>query len=166
VHHLPADAESRGTAWPSPRTWEMALRLLAVASAAHASPQGRATALIGAVGDGAGLELVSYLDTLDLPDPERVLADPDAFALPDRGDRQLAFLTAVVASVQANPTRPRWEAGWVVLAKAVDAGIPDVAARAAVDLATMRQSNWTVPAVIDAFADVLRLSGLLPGART
>lgn len=166
VHHLPTDAEGRGTAWPSPRTWEMALRLLAVATAARASAQGRATALIGAVGDGPGLELVSYLDTLDLPDPERVLADPDAFALPDRGDRQLAFLTAIVSAVQADPTRPRWEAGWVVLAKAVDAGIPDVAARAAVDLATMRDSGWPVPAVIDAFAEVLRLSGLLPGART
>jgi hypothetical protein len=66
-----------------------------------------AAALIGAVGDGAGMELLNYLEQLDLPDPNRVLADPDAFALPTRGDRQLAFLTAVVSAVQSDLTRRR-----------------------------------------------------------
>jgi len=164
VHHMPADAESRGTAWPSPRTWEMAMRLLAVAFATESTVEGRDAALIGAVGDGAGLEFVTYLEKLDLPDPERVLANPDAFGLPDRGDRQLAFLTSVVAAVQADPTRPRWEAGWVVLAKAVDAGIPDVAARAAFDLASMRDPDWPVPPTVNAFTGVLRLSGLMDPA--
>lgn len=162
VHHLPADAESRGAAWPSPRTWEMALRLLAVGQASGASPEALSAAIVGAVGDGAGLEFLSYMEELDLPDPDRVLADPDAFALPDRGDRQLAFLTAVVAAVQSDPTRRRWEAGWTVLAKAVDAGVPDVAARAATDLAVMRDTDWPVPAGIDGFLDLLRLSGALP----
>jgi hypothetical protein len=70
----------------------------------------------------------------------------------------------VVAAVQADPTRTRWEAGWVVLAKAVHAGVPDVAARAAVDLARMREADWPAPVTVDAFADVLRLSGLLGAA--
>ncbi|MFC8228838.1 AAA family ATPase [Streptomyces sp. NPDC057287] len=164
VHHLPADAESRGRAWPSPRTWEMALRLLATGYAAGTGREAVATALTGAVGDGAGIELLSYLDHLDLPDPDRVLADPDAFALPERGDRQLAFLIAVVAAVQGDLTQQRWEAGWAVLAKAVDAGVPDVAARAAVDLAAMRSLDWPVPPGIDGFLDLLRQSGALsPG---
>jgi hypothetical protein len=163
AHHLPSDAESRGRAWPSPRTWEMALRLLATGYATAASPEALAAALIGAVGDGAGIELVSYTEQLDLPDPDRVLADPGSFALPERGDRQLAFLTAVVAAVQANLTRHRWEACWTVLAKAVDAGVPDVAARAAADLAVMRNTDWPVPASIDAFLDLLELSGALAG---
>ncbi|MCX5417565.1 AAA family ATPase [Streptomyces sp. NBC_00059] len=162
VHHLPADAESRGRAWPSPRTWDMALRLLATGYAADTGREAVAAALTGAVGDGAGIELLSYLDHLDLPDPDRVLADPDAFALPERGDRQLAFLIAVVAAVQGELTRKRWEAGWAVLAKAVDAGVPDVAARAAVDLAAMRSLDWPVPPGIDGFLDLLRQSGALP----
>nr|WP_042195217.1 AAA family ATPase [Kibdelosporangium sp. MJ126-NF4]CEL21807.1 MoxR-like ATPases [Kibdelosporangium sp. MJ126-NF4]CTQ92587.1 MoxR-like ATPases [Kibdelosporangium sp. MJ126-NF4] len=161
VHHLPADAEARGRAWPSPRTWEMALRLLAVGYACAAEREPLATALVGAVGDGAGVELLSYLEELDLPDPDHVLADPERFALPDRGDRQLAFLTAVVAAVQGRSTRQRWEAGWVVLAKAVDAGVPDVAARAATDLAVMRKPEWPVPSGIEAFLDLLELSGAL-----
>ncbi|MFD9264025.1 AAA family ATPase, partial [Streptomyces sp. NPDC059538] len=98
-----------------------------------------------------------------VPDPDRVRADPDGFALPERGDRQLAFLIAVVAAVQSELTRPRWEAGWAVLAKAVDAGVPDVAARAAADLAAMRDLDWPVPAGIDAFVELLQLSGSLPG---
>ncbi|WP_438948469.1 AAA family ATPase [Streptomyces atratus] len=162
VHHIPADAESRGRAWPSPRTWDMALRLLATGYATDAGREAMAAALTGAVGDGAGIELLSYLENLDLPDPDRVLANPAAFALPERGDRQLAFLIAVVAAVQGDLTRSRWESGWAVLAKAVDAGVPDVAARAAVDLAAMRDADWPVPEGIDAFVELLQLSGALP----
>ncbi|GGQ07682.1 AAA family ATPase [Streptomyces roseolilacinus] len=163
VHHLPEDAESRGRAWPSPRTWEMALRLLATAYATGTGREALAAALTGAVGEGAGIELLSYLEHLDLPDPDRVLADPDAFALPERGDRQLAFLIAVVSAVRSDPTRERWEAGWAVLAKAVEAGVPDVAARAATDLAAMREADWPVPPGIDGFVDLLRQSGALAG---
>ncbi|WP_067480506.1 AAA family ATPase [Actinomadura hibisca] len=161
VHHLPGDAEARGGAWPSPRSWEMALRLLAAGYATGAAREAVSAAVVGAVGDGAGLELLSYLEELDLPDPDRVLADPGRFALPDRGDRQLAFLTAVVSAVQSRPSRRRWEAGWEVLAKAVDAGVPDVAARAAADLAAMRDLDWPVPDGVDAFVELLQLSGAL-----
>jgi hypothetical protein len=41
----------------------------------------------------------------------------------------------------ARLTRPCWEAGWAGLAKAVDAGVPDVATRAATDLVAMRQAD-------------------------
>ncbi|GIJ67121.1 AAA family ATPase [Virgisporangium ochraceum] len=161
THHLPTDAQARGGAWPSPRTWEMALRLLAFADACEADREALALALAGAIGDGPGIELLTFAEELDLPDPERVLARPDAFNLPERGDRQLAFLTAVTAAVQARVTRERWEAGWVVLAKAVEAGVPDVAARAAADLAVLRDADWPVPAHVDAFVDVLSLAGAL-----
>ncbi len=161
AHHMPNDAESRGKAWPSPRTWEMALRLLVFAEACGVGSEALGLVLTGAIGDGPGIELLTFAEELDLPDPERVLAKPSAFALPARGDRQLAFLTAVVSAVVSNPTRERWEAGWTVLAKAVDAGVPDVAARAAADLAAMRDQNWPVPAQIDAFVEVLSLSGVL-----
>ncbi|MET9431753.1 MULTISPECIES: AAA family ATPase [unclassified Streptomyces] len=164
AHHIPGDAEARGRAWPSPRTWEMALRLLAAGYATGAGREAVAAALTGAVGDGAGIELLSYLEHLDLPDPDRVLADPDAFGLPERGDRQLAFLIAIVSAIQSDLTRERWEAGWAVLAKAVDAGVPDVAARAAVDLAALRDTRWPVPPGIDGFLDLLQMSGALPGS--
>jgi hypothetical protein len=161
THHMPADAQGRGAAWPSPRTWEMALRLLTFADACSVDREALGTALTGAIGDGPGVELLTFAEELDLPDPERVLANPDAFALPDRGDRQLAFLTAVVAAVQARVSRERWTAAWAVIAKAVDAGVPDVAARAAMDLARMRQQDWKPPEHVDALIDLIALSGEL-----
>jgi hypothetical protein len=161
AHHMPTDAQARGGAWPSPRTWEMALRLLTFADACAAGREALGAALIGAIGDGAGIELLTFAEELDLPDPDRVLARPEAFALPERGDRQLAFLTAVVAAVQARVSQERWEAGWVVLAKAVEAGVPDVAARAAADLAALRDPRWPAPPQLDAFIDILALSGAL-----
>jgi len=161
THHLPTDAESRGGAWPSPRTWEMVLRLLTFHHATGGGSDALALAVVGAIGDGTGLEFVNYLTALDLPDPERVLADPSHFRLPDRGDRQLACLTAIVSAVQSRTTRERWEAAWQVLAQAVKAGMPDVAARSAMDLATMREPGWPVPETVDAFVDILRLSGRL-----
>ncbi|MBO0868464.1 MAG: AAA family ATPase [Micromonosporaceae bacterium] len=161
VHQLPTDAQARGRAWPSPRTWEMALRLFAFADASLARRDVLGAALTAAVGDVAGIELLTFAEELDLPDPERVLARPEAFALPDRGDRQLAFLTAVVSAVQSRPDQQRWEAAWAVLAKAVDAGVPDVAAGAATDLAALRDSNWPVPPQLDSFVDILALSGVL-----
>jgi MoxR-like ATPase len=161
THQLPADAQARGGAWPSPRTWEMALRLLMLADACRVDREALGAALIGAIGDGAGIELLAFSEELDLPDPDHVLARPQSFALPERGDRQLAFLTAVVAAVQAEANQERWEAGWVVLAKAIEAGVPDVAARAAADLAALRDPNWPAPPQLDAFVDVLALSGIL-----
>jgi MoxR-like ATPase len=163
AHHLPVDAQGRGGAWPSPRTWEMALRLLAFGDACQVGREALGAALVGAVGDGPGIELLTFTEELDLPDPDLVLARPEAFALPERGDRQLAFLTAVVSAIQARTTQARWDAGWVVLAKAVDAGVPDVAARAATDLAALRDPAWPVPPQVDAFIDVLSLSGVLTG---
>lgn len=139
----------------------MVLRLVAVQYATNASSDALALAVVGAIGDGAGLEFLTYSAELDLPDPERVLARPDDFQLPKRGDRQLACLTAIVSAVQSRTTRERWEAAWVVLAQAAKAGVPDVAARAAMDLAALRQPDWTVPSTVDAFVDVLRLSGRL-----
>ena len=161
AHQLPTDAQARGGAWPSPRTWEMALRLLTFADACGADREALGGALAGALGDGPGIELLTFAEELDLPDPERVLARPEAFALPDRGDRQLAFLTAVVAAVQTRTDQQRWEAGWVVLAKAVEAGVPDVAARAAADLAALRDPHWPAPPQLDAFVNILALSGAL-----
>jgi hypothetical protein len=51
---------------------------------------------------------------------------------------------------------------WAVLAKTAAAGVPDVAARPAFDLAAMRDADWPVPGDVDALLEMLRLSGALP----
>ena len=70
VHRLPSSETRRGGAWPSPRSWEMALRLIAFATAAGTSREVLSLLVRGTVGDGPGLELLASLDRMDLPDPE------------------------------------------------------------------------------------------------
>jgi hypothetical protein len=156
----PSDAASAGRGWPSPRTWEMAARLMSAAGAAGADEQARSALIRGAVGDGAGTEFLAWLMEMDLPDPEEVLADPASFRLPERGDRAYAALAAIAAAVAAHPTPERWSAGWQVLGATADAA-PDIAAVAARVLAKCRPDGAALPAEIHLFAPVLRDAGLL-----
>lgn len=86
IHRLPNTETRRGGAWPSPRSWEAALTLLAFGTAASASREVLALLVRGAVGDGPGLELLAHLDRMELPDPESLLADPASAELLARGD--------------------------------------------------------------------------------
>ncbi len=156
----PADPASAGRGWPSPRTWEMAARLWGAAGAAGTGDEARSVLVRGSVGDGAGAEFLTWLLEMDLPDPEEVLADPDAFRLPDRADRAYAVLAAVTSAVTAQPSPERWAAGWRVLGIAA-ATAPDVAAAAARVLARHRPGDAALPPEIHLFAPVLRDAGLL-----
>ncbi|WP_408606757.1 AAA family ATPase [Catenuloplanes japonicus] len=158
VHRLPSADGQRGGAWPSPRSWEMALRLVAFGTAAGTSREVLSMLVRGTVGDGPGLELLAGLDRLDLPDPESLLADPEHAALPERGDLRQAVLDGVVSAVRDRPTRERWDAAWTVLARAVDTGAPDLVVVPATSLAALRREEWDVPALIDRLAGAVALS--------
>lgn len=155
----PTERASAGRAWPSPRSWEMAARLLAAARSSDAGPPVRAALVNGCVGEGPGIEFLSWLEELDLPDPELVLADPDGFDLPERGDRAYAVLTSVAAAVAADPTADRWAAGWRVMGRAARSA-PDVAAMAARMLARCRPEGSQAPAEAAEFLPLLRDAGL------
>ncbi|WP_031515953.1 AAA family ATPase [Streptomyces sp. NRRL F-5123] len=158
VHQLPASETRRGGAWPSPRSWEMTLRLVAFATAADSPREVLALLARGAVGDGPGLELLAAMDRMDLPDPETLLADPAAADLPERGDLRQAVLDAVVAAVHSHPTRARWDAAWAVLVKALATGAPDLVVMPAKALAGLRREDWDVPAAIDRLTGAVTIS--------
>lgn len=155
----PTDRSAAGRAWPSPRTWELAAELLAASRMAAAGPEVQAALVAGCVGAGPGMEFLAWLNALDLPDPEAVLADPAGFELPDRGDRAYAVLTAVAAAVAADPTVERWAAGWRVLGRAGEQA-PDVAALAARMLVRCRPQGAPAPPEAGAFLPLLRQAGL------
>lgn len=157
---VPEDAAAGGQAWPSPRTWDMVAQLLTSADAAAASQAARSLLVRGAVGDGPGLEYMTWLEEADLPDPEALLADPASFSLPDRGDRAYAALTSVAAVVAARPTPDRWTRGWAVLDHARRSA-PDIAATAARTLAKCRPDGTPIPDAVHGFAPILRDAGLL-----
>lgn len=158
VHRLPSSEARRGGAWPSPRSWEMALGLIAFATAAGSSREVLSLLVRGTVGDGPGLELLAAMDRMDLPDPEALLADPDGAALPERGDLRQAVLDGVVEAVRRRPERARWDAAWALLVRATQTGAPDLVVVPASTLASLRREDWDVPASIGRLTSVVSLS--------
>ncbi|MEC3994860.1 MoxR family ATPase [Actinacidiphila sp. DG2A-62] len=157
VHRMPDGETRRGGAWPSPRSWEAALRLTAFATAAGSDRDVLSLLVRGTVGDGPGLELLAALDRMDLPDPEAVLADPAGAVLPERGDLRQAVLDGVVEAVRARPDASRWDAAWTVMARAVETGPPDLVVVPASTLAALRRDGWTVPPVIERLAGAVQV---------
>jgi len=152
---VPQDPSARGGAWPSPRSWDHASRALAAVVASGGSVADGAPFVTGAVGDGAGTEFLKWVKELDLPDPDAVLADPDGFRVPRRGDHAYAVLAAVAARACGDDEK-RWRTAWRVMARAHDQGVPDIAAAAARRLARARKPNWQVPPEAAKLLDVLR----------
>ncbi|MEU3282085.1 MoxR family ATPase [Streptomyces antibioticus] len=158
VHRLPSAETRRGGPWPSPRSWDMTLSLIAFATAAGSSREVLSMLVRGTVGDGPGLELLASVDRMDLPDPESVLADPAGAELPERGDLRQAVLDGVVAAVRGRPDRARWDAAWAVLVRALETGAPDLVVVPATTLASLRREDWDVPESIERLAGVVTLS--------
>ncbi len=157
---VPRQVSEAGRGWPSPRSWEAVARLVGACAAVGAGEEVRAALVVGAVGQGAGLEFLSWLQHADLPDPVSVLADPDAFELPVRADRAYAVLSAVTSFAVARGDEGSWLACWQVVAKAA-AAAPDVAALAAKTLARHRPPGALLPATVLELAPVLRAAGLM-----
>ncbi|OLZ61121.1 AAA family ATPase [Streptomyces amritsarensis] len=158
VHRLPSGESRRGGAWPSPRSWDMTLRLIAFATAAGASREVLSMLVRGTVGDGPALELLAALDRMELPDPEVLLADPDGADLPERGDQRQAVLDGIVAAVNRRPEKARWDAAWAIMVRALETGAPDLVVVPATSLAALRREEWDVPAAIERLAGVVDLS--------
>lgn len=158
AHRLPNNEARRGGPWPSPRSWEMTLRLIAFATAADTAREVLSMLVRGTVGDGPGLELLASLDRMDLPDPEALLADPGAADLPERGDLRQIVLDGVVEAVRQRPEKSRWDAAWRLLVRALDSGAPDLVVVPATTLAALRQPEWEVPDSIDRLAGAVSLA--------
>jgi len=158
VHRLPNNEARRGGPWPSPRSWDMTLSLIAFATAADTSREVLSMLVRGTVGDGPGLELLASLDRMDLPDPEALLADPARADLPERGDLRQAVLDGVVEAVRKRPEKSRWDAAWALLVRAMETGAPDLVVVPATALAALREPQWEVPASIDRLAGAVSLS--------
>mgnify|MGYP001183180644 CR=1 FL=1 len=159
---LPESEEQAGKAWPSPRSWDMASRLLAACDAAKAGEDVAASLVAGCVGDGAAMEFLAWRKALDLPDPETVLANPSGFRVPERGDQAFAVLTAVVSAAVSNLTKERWLAAWAVLARATEQGAKDIAAASAKALARARKPGLPLPQKeLQGFIPLLKQGGLM-----
>jgi hypothetical protein len=122
------NATNGGEAWASPRTLDMASRLLAASrSLGNKDTSSLSIELLsGCIGEGVTRELVAYVADKDLPNPEDLIKDPKKFKPSNRGDVNFAIFNSVVAAVLANNTVERWKNGLRVLAIGCDHGCADI----------------------------------------
>ncbi|SDF52374.1 MoxR-like ATPase [Thermoanaerobacter thermohydrosulfuricus] len=158
---MPKEESQIGKAWPSPRSWEMAAYLYTAAEAANTPDDVKTVLISGSVGEGAALEFISWVKDLDLPDPEDILAVPEKFVLPQRGDKAYAVLSAVAHAVVEKSTKQRWLAAWKIIHAAVDQGGKDVAAAAVKTLIQARRPDYPIPTEdVRAFIPLLTAAGI------
>ncbi len=162
---IPSDAASRGRAFPTPRTWDYAAQLLAMARHTEAPADVLRLLVHGAIGAPSGHEFLSWLSALDLPPAEDVLADPQwPWFAGMRPDRIHATLQGVLAALVRERTAERWTAALEACINAatvagVDASVPVVRSLLRGD---SRPDGATIPPSISVFAAPLALAGLLP----
>ena len=150
-----------GKAWPSPRSWDMAATLLAGGQAAGSDDLVRSLLVRGAVGQGPGIELLTWLVEADLPDPEEVLADPEVLR-PARTGRSCVRRTLLGGQRRRRQPDRRSDGN---RAGSSSAAPPDhaldVAAAAARPLVRCRPAGAPVPTEVHLFTDLLHDAGLL-----
>lgn len=164
---IPKDAAERGRAFPTPRTWDYAARLSAFARAVGANDEVRRLLVSGCVGTAATHEFLRWATAQDLPDPEDLLADPEASNFVGmRADRVFVTLQGVLAAFSRNPSPDRWPAAIDVCGRAADqVGVdPAVPVVRSLMRPGIRPDGSAVPASIKVFAPALALAGLLPKA--
>ncbi len=133
LHKQPKSGEPMASkAWPSPRTWEMAVRALAGAEAHGLDEISRDESLTAFVGAGVAGEFLTWLADADLPDPAALLDGQVKFEHdPKRLDRTCAILSAcaaLVAPAEAAKRLERADVLWTMLGgvaeKAADVVVP------------------------------------------
>lgn len=168
AHQLPNDPSSAGRGWPSPRSWEAVVRVLAACEGTGISTEARLGLVAGLVGDGPAIEFARFERDLDLPDPERLLADPESYTRPTRDDQVHAVIAAVTSAVHRQLTPERWTRAMQVFSTAAATGTVDIAALGVRILAPLRPDDAVIPETLLVFGDILIAAGVLndPARRT
>ena len=164
VHCLPDASAARGRAWPSPRSWDIAARVIGHARAGGVTKGAQQQLLAGAVGTSAAREYLAWERKLDLPDIEAALRSGGTIELPATPDRIVAVCGALVAAITDDPTKARCDAAVNgVLVTVADAGHVDLAIVALRRMATHVKTSEAVltPAAVGHFAGLLGRMGSL-----
>jgi len=169
LHAMPKDVSQQGRAWPSPRAWENAIRVLSVLEARGLTGSRGESAVArraveGMVGQQHAAPFFSFVRSVDLPDPESVLRNPKGFEIPQEPDQLLVSLNAVVNSVIQRPSQQRVDAFWQVLARVEEKGRTEWAFPALSQMARFVQSPEALDRNIDVpetFGDGQSLTELL-----
>lgn len=165
IHAQPKPGDPAASkAWPSRRTWEMAIRAIAGAETHGLGPVESEMLVAGCVGEGAAAELTAYQATAELPDPADLLDGKIKWKPDARLDRTLAVYSSCAALVAPNDAvkrADRSEMLWTLLGEvakdAADVAIPAMRALVRAKLSGTK----TAKTAMLGLADVFRATGSL-----
>lgn len=158
LHMFPESSAGAGGPWPSRRTWAMVADALPFVREDDTAA-GQAI-VFGLVGEGVGVEFLTWVREADLPDPVAVVDDPQIVNWADRPDRVWAVLSGVVGWSASQGTVSAWRSAWGPLLAAAEAGAVDVAAAAALPLSRCAPRDARPPvAARKTFGPVLAAAG-------
>jgi len=162
---MPTNSADSGREFPTPRSWEMAAKLYGYAKACNVSTVATRMLVKGCVGQGASVEFLSYIENLDLPDPEALLKDPSKFKVPDRGDRVFAVGLSLIAALKQNKTEERWQNCGKLIAIMANEGQADVATSIGMHWMKIRTSGGIGDSWFAASDTLLALEPILAEAK-
>jgi hypothetical protein len=155
VESIPQDETT--LAFPTPRSWDKAAQGMAAAQSAGCSEEVVQLILAGAVGKGAALEFINWVNESDLPNPEDLLKDPSKWKVPEDSSQTYAIMISLTAEITHNPTLPHWKSLWKIVKKISEAGQKDIAAVVVPQLSKIRANNdWEIP---DEITELMSLIG-------
>jgi hypothetical protein len=124
---MPDSTGQQGRAFPTPRSWEFVLKLMANANAMGLSADIKRLLVVGCVGQGAGSEYLSFRENMDLPTPETIISDPENVDLPVRADQLYVICGSVHNALASNFSIERWDAVGKFILRLSKIGHPDIA---------------------------------------
>jgi hypothetical protein len=163
VTQVPISSRDSGRAFPTPRTWDMAAQVIAHCDAFEANVGTKRLLVNGLVGVGAASELLSYMENLDLPDPEDILKSPGIYDVPNRADKVYAVGASIINAVNRDNSGNRWQDAGVAFGRIAESGHSDIAvllAKRGLEIKPTPSSKPN-PESLRALAPVLRAAGLV-----
>lgn len=159
---MPNASSEAGRAYPTPRSWESAATMFGYARAAGVSAVATRMLLVGAIGQAAAVEFLAYINDLDLPAPQDVLANPDTFEVPTRGDRVYAVAFGTLSYVKDDLTVESWTTMGRVLKRIAEANHADIAVAVASPWMKMKPEAARPDSdTLGALSPILREAGLI-----
>jgi hypothetical protein len=160
---LPKDEQGRAEPFATCRVWEMVATAMAVAETGNEKAESDITARMigGLVGSGEALAFLRWMSELSLPSPSDMIADPDGFRLPKRGDQINAALSSLAAfAISESLDQATWDAVWKVLARVGKSGNRDQATVSAIAMIKAGYGKFTMPKEASDFVNILKHSVL------
>ncbi len=142
-------------AWPSPRSWDNASRMIAASISSGDSFDDMIEYTKACVGEGRALEYISWRRNQDLPLPEEYFKNTEK-ELPEKHDVLYMLSNSIVSYVANNFNNENYIKAWRVIERIVESRSLDTAAVAGRQLMRLHPDGTTTPKQSRALTDLFK----------